>query len=193
MFQGLSAAHVGQLLYLSTTMDYTGCVLPDCPRHTSATLADFLGTNVRDAQRLLADCLRLGYLIPAEDGLLSLSPEVFSRGEIGHWQPGYFYIRAYFSAISALYLDAREQRAAILNYLARLLSYINLRCNVLCGTPTDYQLDALRPLTWAALCAKMGYSRGHAARLSKLLFENTFPINGHREHILVRINGPPGL
>ena len=172
-------------------MDYTGRLLASVPRLTAEAVADVLGSQPRDAKRLIMACIQAGYLSADANGALTASSGLVSRGEIRERQPGCFYTRMYFPAVRNAYNRQEADTKEALYYLSRILPYVNLRYNVICENPTEYRLESIRPLTWSALCARIGYSRGHAARISRLLFHATVPTSGGQEAMLVRIKGPP--
>lgn len=118
---------------------------------TPRGIASLLGASQRDSCRFFKEIRELGY-IEDRPPAARLSPDAFYRGELRHPPPGCFYTRLYAAGADGLYgTDAFRYLPAIIPYLHRTL-------NVLCENPCEMDQEKIQVLTWAAVCARAGYS-----------------------------------
>lgn len=194
VLSGLTPSQVSKLLFLATDVNYDGTICPPAKIETvNKWLADHLKSYPRDITRFMTACQQGNYLSAADHNMLTLSRSVFSRGAMQPPTPGCFYIRMYHRLIIALYSEMGHTGQDIIYYLSQLLPYVNQRYNILCECPMETQIEKIKPLSWAAVCERIGYSKSHSARLSKLLFHYPVSADNHNEYLLVRIKGPPEL
>jgi hypothetical protein len=181
-FSDLSPASVTRLIYLSTYLSFHNGELRLSERRkiTKGMLPDILRVGERTAERFLQE-VSPKYVIIANDGCLSLNPDVFAKGNRMRSLMA-FYIKVFQSGMQKLYNGVNKSQHKQLGYIFNMLPYVNIEHNILCHNTTERDISLIEPMTMSEFCAEIGYDYKNVQRLHDIFKHLKFDVgDGKRE------------
>ena len=88
-------------------------------------------------------------------------------------------------AVRYMYENTDEHSKRVLNYLYRLIPFINLKYNILCTNPFEQDRDKIVPLKASDICEKFGVPVKNQARFVQQLKKLRFEDNLGRKHSVI--------
>lgn len=134
-----------------------------------------------------------GYLTVGDNGELRINRDVFMRGDMKPAeiakiaQDDRYIMRLYFPVVRYLYESADHETRRVLNYMYKLLPFMNREYNIVCHNPLETDIEKVKPMRIGEFCEAIGYDKTHSGRISRMLFKPEFKVKDHYESAIAYV------
>lgn len=180
-FDGVSAANITRLIFLSTYLSYHDNEIRVTERRklTRNELSCVLGVSDSTADRFWKE-VNPKYIIEDESGALKLNQDVFVRGKMKGLMA--FYIKVFAKGMRDLYNSVPKSKHKALGYIFAMLPNVNVEHNILCHNTDETDINCIEPMSMQEFCKEIGYDYQNVNRLHKMFKSLTFDVgSGKRE------------
>jgi len=173
---------IGRLVFLSTFLKWEdgALLLTQRSKMSRDDLPEILGFSRQTASRFL-DEASPNYITLDSANNLYMNPKIFYRGEIGRHGESASWRKIYTDSVRKLYRMAGKNNHRYLGYVFKMLPFISIEYNGLCGDIFEKDLALVQFMTDADFCNRIGYDYSAVSRLKKIYRRIRFDVDGHME------------
>ena len=185
-FDGVSAANLTRLIFLSTYLSYHDNEIRVTERRklTRNELSCVLCVSDSTADRFWKE-VNPKYITEDESGELKLNQDVFVRGKMKGLMA--FYIKVFAKGMRDLYISVPKSKHKALGYIFAMLPYVNVEHNILCRNTDETDINCIEPMSMQEFCKKIGYDYRHVDRLHNIFKSLTFDVGDGKQELFCSI------
>lgn len=140
--KGFNKADIFRTFYLATFIDYNNVLRYDRHKWTKIDIRNKLNLSDRTFYRLFDKLIQNNILIESWDGDYEISDEYFYKGKVRKgWSP-----RIYCDKLQQIYRNSKPADHTKLGYGFSIMPCVNLKYNIICNNPLEFNLDKIEPL-----------------------------------------------
>lgn len=141
--KGFNKADIFRTFYLATFIDYNNVLRYDRHKWTKTDIRNKLNLSDRTFYRLFDKLIQNNILIESCNGDYEISDEYFYKGKVRKgWSP-----RIYCDKLQQIYKNSKPADHIKLGYGFSIMPCVNLKYNIICNDPLEFNLDKIEPLS----------------------------------------------
>lgn len=177
----LTPTTVSKLFFLASYLSYDGVLRMGPKPIKRDDVGRLLGGQRSTVWRFLRDVTGK-YVTEDENGQLHMPSGIFYRGKLyGDTK----FQTLYRDCVRKLFLMTPGGQRKYLGYAFQLIPFVNLEYNVLCWNIEETEFSMIEPLSVNDLCALVGFSREHRAKLLRTYRDKiVFEVDGQKERLI---------
>lgn len=143
-------------------------------------LPEVMGMSATTAFRFFKE-VSPKYLQVDKNGNLSLSEQIFKRGQLGKGTESRAFQKIYIDMVRELYKGTPLSNHKELGYIFAMLPFVNIEYNVLCKNPYETDISNIEMMTVREFCEAIGHSFSTVERLRETYSKIGFYVDGEVE------------